>query len=42
MSNIAVVSILFDYPNNFKPTFEEKYDISNLGHITGTGLVIFN
>jgi len=41
MSNIAVVSILFDYPNNFKP-FEEKYDISNLGHITGTELVIFN
>lgn len=24
MGNIAVVSILFDYPNNFKPTFEEK------------------
>jgi hypothetical protein len=21
---------------------KEKYDISNLGHITGTGLVIFN
>jgi hypothetical protein len=24
MDKIAVVSILFDYPNNFKPTFEDK------------------